>query len=90
MQLTDLFRAPLAITAVLMGLIGSARGETPPSRERTRPKPAASHTPAPLASDSRAEFAVYQDSDAVTVLTPALVARSGIRAPGGPPRRCST
>jgi hypothetical protein len=87
MQLTDVFRALLATTAVLIGLIGSASGETPPSRERTPPKPAASHTPAPLASDTQAEFAVYQDTDAVTVLTPALVSevrhsRSGWSASG--------
>ncbi len=67
----DRFNALLGVVAVTIGLVRSAGAETA-TGSTTKPKPAKSYGPSRLTSTSRAELAMYQDTDAVTVVTPGL------------------
>ncbi len=66
----DRFNALLGVVAATIGLVTSAGAETAAKGEKK--KPAKSYMPSRLLSTSRAELAMYVDTDAVTVVTPAL------------------
>ena len=67
---------------VVAAITGSVRGEAPPHRTAGVPELERSETSqAPLDLHAQAEFAAYQDTDAVTVFTPSSSAR--IRDPLG-------